>query len=91
MIPEPRADILGRRPIEWVATAHGISAGYGDHLVLHDITAGIPRGAITCIIGGSGCGKSTDGVILDRHVQPLLAGTAFRRWLKYHCCRMPSR
>jgi len=32
---------------------------FGDRAVLNGVTVGIPRGKITVIMGGSGCGKST--------------------------------
>lgn len=37
----------------------GLQAGYGDDVVLRDITFSVARGEIFFIIGGSGCGKST--------------------------------
>ena len=51
-----------------------LSAGYGSHVVLRDITATLPAGKVSVILGGSGCGKST----LLRHIIGLtrpLAGT----------------
>ena len=40
------------------------TVGYGDYIVLRDITATLPAGKISVILGGSGCGKST----LLRHI-----------------------
>lgn len=37
----------------------GLSAGFGDHLVLQEISFSVTAGGITTIIGPSGCGKST--------------------------------
>lgn len=37
----------------------GLHARYGDREILRDISASIPRGKITVILGGSGSGKST--------------------------------
>lgn len=37
----------------------GLSAGYDDRLVVHDLSFTVPRGRIVCLVGGSGCGKST--------------------------------
>lgn len=37
----------------------GLSAGYDDRLVVHDLSFVVPRGRIVCLVGGSGCGKST--------------------------------
>jgi phospholipid/cholesterol/gamma-HCH transport system ATP-binding protein len=36
-----------------------LTVGYGDTVVLQDVTFDIPRGSIFVIMGGSGCGKST--------------------------------
>ncbi|MGQ9494812.1 MAG: phosphate ABC transporter ATP-binding protein [Thermoanaerobaculaceae bacterium] len=37
----------------------GLSAGFGDHLVLREVSLSVPAGGITTVIGPSGCGKST--------------------------------
>lgn len=39
--------------------ARGLSAWFGQHQVLEDITLDIPRNQVTAVIGPSGCGKST--------------------------------
>lgn len=36
-----------------------LECGYGDNVILKDVTFNVPRGEIFFIIGGSGCGKST--------------------------------
>ncbi len=36
-----------------------VTFGYGDRLILENISFSIPKGGITAIIGPSGCGKST--------------------------------
>lgn len=36
-----------------------LASGYGEQTILHDLNIRIRRGQVTCIIGGSGCGKST--------------------------------
>ena len=36
-----------------------VSVGYGERIVLQDITTVLPAGKISVILGGSGCGKST--------------------------------
>ena len=37
----------------------GITAGYGSHLVLKNLSASFEKGSLTSIIGVNGCGKST--------------------------------
>ena len=38
---------------------HNLHNGYGDNKILHGITATLPAGKITALIGPNGCGKST--------------------------------
>ena len=49
---------------QWDIAFRGLTAGYGEHVVLRDIDATLPGGRISVILGGSGCGKST----LLRHI-----------------------
>jgi len=60
--------------IEYVIDTKDLAAGYGDQLVLDGVDLQIHAGAITCIIGGSGSGKST---VLKAFVGliPILRGT----------------
>lgn len=44
---------------EAVIEARHLTAGYGDNVILRDLTVDVARRGVTCIIGGSGCGKST--------------------------------
>lgn len=44
---------------EYVIETKGLAAGYGDQMVLNGVDLQIHKGAITCIVGGSGSGKST--------------------------------
>nr|WP_292864435.1 phosphate ABC transporter ATP-binding protein [Microbacterium sp.] len=46
--------------------ARAISAWFGDHQVLHDVSLTMPSGQVTALIGPSGCGKSTFLRILNR-------------------------
>ena len=54
-----------------------LTAGYGQHVVLHGINATLPAGKVSVILGGSGCGKST----LLRHVVGLNRPLAGKVWL----------
>ncbi len=36
-----------------------LCAGYGDRVIIKDVSFDVRRGEIVCLIGGSGCGKST--------------------------------
>src|SRR5471030_2037931 len=51
----PVAERLGDRVIEFT----GVRKGYGDRLLMDDVTFRIPPGAIVGIIGPNGAGKST--------------------------------
>lgn len=42
-----------------IISARHLTAGYGDTVILRDLTVDVRRGRVTCIVGGSGCGKST--------------------------------
>ena len=46
--------------------ADGVSAWFGDHQVLNDVTLTMPASQVTALIGPSGCGKSTFLRILNR-------------------------
>ncbi|MEZ5595140.1 MAG: energy-dependent translational throttle protein EttA [Pseudomonadales bacterium] len=51
----PPGERLGEKVIE----VEHLSKGFGDRLLIDDLTCSIPRGAIVGIIGGNGAGKST--------------------------------
>ena len=50
--------------------AEGISAGYNDRTVIHDISLEIPSNKINVIIGANACGKSTLLKTLARLLKP---------------------
>lgn len=43
----------------WDIVISHLKAGYGEHVVLQDVSGTLPAGAVSVILGGSGCGKST--------------------------------
>ena len=44
---------------EAIIEARGLTIGYGDKVVLKDVSFDVRRGEVFVILGGSGCGKST--------------------------------
>jgi phospholipid/cholesterol/gamma-HCH transport system ATP-binding protein len=42
-----------------VVEVANLSAGYGERVIVRDVSFRVARGEICCLIGGSGCGKST--------------------------------
>jgi branched-chain amino acid transport system ATP-binding protein len=38
---------------------HGVTAGYGDALVLRDVSLTVPTGSVTALLGANGAGKTT--------------------------------
>jgi len=46
-------------PADIVVEVRNMTAGYGDKVILRDISFNVRRGEILALIGGSGCGKST--------------------------------
>jgi phosphate transport system ATP-binding protein len=55
--------------------ARGVSAWFGAHKVLEDVSLGMRKGEVTALIGPSGCGKSTFIRILNR-MHELVPGAA---------------
>ncbi len=62
----PTGERLGEKVIE----LRGVSKGFGERLLIEDLNAIIPRGAIVGIIGGNGAGKSTFFKMLTGQEQP---------------------
>ncbi len=61
----PVAEAAARPPLSEL-DARSISAWFGEHQVLLDVSLTMPAGQVTALIGPSGCGKSTFLRILNR-------------------------
>jgi branched-chain amino acid transport system ATP-binding protein len=57
----------------------GIEAGYGEHIVLRDVSLSVPPGAVVAVLGPNGAGKTTllrvaSGLLRPRQGTVLLGG-----------------
>lgn len=62
----PPGERLGDKVIEF----HNVSKGYGDQLLIDNLSFTIPKGAIVGIVGGNGAGKSTLFRMITGNEQP---------------------
>ncbi|MCB9556856.1 MAG: ATP-binding cassette domain-containing protein [Deltaproteobacteria bacterium] len=56
---------------EPVVEIRNLRAGYGEKVIVSDVSFAVPRGRIVCLIGGSGCGKSTVVRTLTGQLRPM--------------------
>lgn len=53
------SSLTSTRVTDPVVEVRGLYAGYDERTIIHDLSFSVSRGEILCLIGGSGCGKST--------------------------------
>jgi phosphate transport system ATP-binding protein len=66
MHPQPVVTALAPITASAVLEAEAVSAWFGEHQVLEDVSLKMHKGTVTALIGPSGCGKSTFLRILNR-------------------------
>ena len=54
-----RADAAADASTDPLLELRGVTAGYGNTTVIHDVDLAVPEGEIACLIGPNGSGKST--------------------------------
>ena len=58
--PEASSELTARHVRDDVVVeVKKVTSGYGDEIVLRDVSVNVRRGEVMVILGGSGCGKST--------------------------------
>ena len=70
---EGAAEIIipaGPRLGDLVVEARGLYKGYGDHLLIEDLSFNLPRGGIVGVIGPNGAGKTTLFRMITGHEKP---------------------
>jgi phospholipid/cholesterol/gamma-HCH transport system ATP-binding protein len=72
-----------------------LSFGYGERLILDDLSLTVPRGKVTALMGASGGGKTTvlrliGGQNRAQKGQPCLTARTWARWTRRAVCGAPS-
>ena len=65
---ESLADVAAARPY---IELRGVTCGYGDRVILEDISLTVPRGQVVALMGTSGGGKTTVLRLIGRQIQPM--------------------
>jgi energy-dependent translational throttle protein EttA len=61
---------VGERLGDLVVEAEGVTKGYGERLLMDDLTFSLPRGGIVGVIGPNGAGKTTLFRMITRQEEP---------------------
>lgn len=54
-----------------------VSFGYRDRLIINDLSMRFPRGSVTALMGGSGCGKTTVLKLIGGQLKPVSGRVGF--------------
>lgn len=55
----PALALMNQNPTPAIVELHNLTFGYGERVVLHDVSLRVPQGKITALIGPMGAGKTT--------------------------------
>jgi ATP-binding cassette subfamily B protein len=69
-IPRPAATRTLPSPVRGDLAFEDVTAAYGDHVVLHNVSLRVPAGRTVALVGPTGGGKSTLLKLLLRFVEP---------------------
>lgn len=61
----------------------GVGKNYGEKILFENLELSVPRGSVSCILGASGCGKTTLLNLMAGLIQPDSGRVAFRGRISY--------